>query len=100
MGKKPTVIDLRGFLSFQILCELGRKRLCGDDLAGIIGKRKAAKLTPGTIYPALKTLRRHKLIALTQHGRKKVYRLTSRGKKELHTARQIFRRSFHSLLSR
>ncbi|MDP2909377.1 MAG: winged helix-turn-helix domain-containing protein [Nanoarchaeota archaeon] len=92
------VIDLRGFLSFQILHELKRKRLCGDELAEIIGRKKSSKLTPGTIYPALKKLRHNKLVAFKQEGRKKLYTLAPNGEKEYIRAKKLFRKAFTDLL--
>ncbi|MBI2673453.1 PadR family transcriptional regulator [Candidatus Woesearchaeota archaeon] len=95
--KLPKVIDFRGFLSFLILHELNGKRLCGDELAKIIGSRKAGKLTPGTIYPALKKLRKAKLVYVRQTGRKKNYYLTKRGKKELRITYRLFGNIFCGL---
>jgi DNA-binding MarR family transcriptional regulator len=83
VSKTPKYLELKGFLSFFILHELDRKSMSGDALAKDIGGRKGTTLTSGTIYPALKRLRKQKLIAYTRHGRKKVYSLTSEGKSEL-----------------
>jgi len=92
------VINLRGFLSFHILHELRRKRLCGDELAETIGKKKSSKLTPGTIYPALKNLRHNKLVTFRQEGRKKIYTLTPQGKKEYVEAKKLFKRTYMDIL--
>jgi len=81
--KIPKYIDVKGLLSFHILDLLSKKQLCGDELADIIGNKKYGKLTPGTIYPALKRLRLQKLIRYRRLGRKKVYVLTDQGKREL-----------------
>lgn len=83
MKKESKYLELKGFLSFLILHELNKARLCGDDLANKIGKRKKGKLTPGTIYPALKDLRNSKLIKFRKYGRKKMYQLTDLGRNEL-----------------
>jgi len=96
--KRRRVIDLKGFLSFQIVHELRRKRLCGDDLAEIIGRKKSSKLTPGTIYPALKNLRHNKLVAFKQEGRKKLYTLTPKGKREYTEAKKLFKKIFTDIL--
>ena len=82
MAKK---IEIRGFLRFFILHELSLKPLSGDQLAEKIGKRKKTVLTPGTIYPTLKTLKKWKLLSWKRDGRKKIYNLTDSGKKELKT---------------
>lgn len=93
-------IDMKGFLSFLILHELSKKKLCGEDLAETIGKRKSGKLTPGTIYPALKVLREQKLVNMKQSGRKKNYLLTKKGQKELKNTYKEFRRLFQGLKSK
>jgi DNA-binding PadR family transcriptional regulator len=87
--KQPKIINTKGLLSFQVMHELNKKRLCGDDLANLIGKRKLSKLTPGTIYPVLKKLRDNKLIKMKQKGRKKTYFLTKKGEKEYKLAKKI-----------
>lgn len=87
--QQPRIINTKGLLSFQIVHELSRKRLCGDELASLIGERKTTKLTPGTIYPALKKLRENKLIKMKQNGRKKIYFLTKKGEKEYKLAKKI-----------
>lgn len=87
--QKKQLIPTRGFLLFHILTHLRKKQYCGDELALQIGKKKGlAKLTPGTIYPALKTLRRKKLVTYTRKGRKKCYSLTRLGKKELNSTQK------------
>ncbi len=96
--EKRRVIYLKGFLSFHILHELRRKRLCGDELAETIGKKKSSKLTPGTIYPALKNLRHNKLVAFKQEGRKKIYTLTLQGKKEYGEVKKLFKKAFIDIL--
>lgn len=91
-------LELKGFLSFLILHELGKKSLCGEDLAKKIGKRKASEpLTPGTIYPALKVLREEKIIVFEQFGRKKMYSLTEKGKLELNNLYEEFSAYFYGL---
>ena len=76
-------IEIKGFLSFFILNELSKKPFSGDVLAEKIGKRKGATLTPGTIYPTLKRLKKLKLVAWKRDGRLKVYSLTPEGKSQL-----------------
>ena len=96
----PRFIELKGFLSFFILHELGDSPLAGDELARIIGERKSSTLTPGTIYPALKRLRRQKLVSYRRIGRKKVYSLTDLGKKELKALYSVFGEFFTGLKSK
>ncbi|MEM4245368.1 MAG: PadR family transcriptional regulator [Candidatus Nanoarchaeia archaeon] len=98
MKEVPEVLDLRGFLSFQILHELKHGNKCGDELAESIGGKKGRKLTPGTIYPALKKLKKHQLIASTKKdGRKKVYELTRKGEKEYLITKRIVKNMFKGI---
>ena len=90
MIKSPQVLSLKGFLAFQILHELKKLSQCGDELAEKIGGKKGSKLTPGTIYPTLKFLRKHKLVTRKKQGRKKNYTLTEKGKEEY----KIFKKNF------
>ena len=95
-----SLIEFKGFLSFLILHELSRERLYGEQLAERIGKRKGAPLTAGTIYPALKRLRKHRLLKYERDGRKKVYSLTPAGKRELAKLYKLFGRYFAGLKGR
>lgn len=90
----PKSLHLKGFLTLKILHALGKKRLCGDELALVIGQRIGKKLTPGTIYPALKFLRKKKLVTNKRFGRKKLYDLTEEGKKEYALYKRAFRKVF------
>ena len=91
------MIEFKGFLTFFILHELSKKSLCGDDLALMIGKRKKDKLTPGTIYPTLKKLRKLKLLKYKKDGRKKNYFLTDLGKEELKKLYKILKSYFKGI---
>ncbi len=93
-------LHLKGFLAFQILHELREKKLCGDDLAQVIGLKKGSKLTPGTIYPALKYLRKKKLIQHKKIGRKKLYNLTENGQKEYEIFKKNFMKVFKEILKK
>ena len=79
--------DMKGFLSFLILWELRTGKHTGSELAESIGKRKGNKLTPGTIYPALKELTAKGLITPNDE---KQYSLTVKGKKELDVGVRLF----------
>ncbi|MBI2583058.1 MAG: helix-turn-helix transcriptional regulator [Candidatus Aenigmarchaeota archaeon] len=85
---------MRGFLSFLILFLLSKRKMHGQELAEEIEKRKGSKPSPGTIYPALKSLREYGLIEERKEGKTVIYSLTERGKKELKTAKQRFCRIF------
>jgi len=90
-------IEFKGFLSFLILHELNLKSLAGEDLAKKIGARKGSMLTPGTIYPALKTLKSKRLVKFEKQGRRKVYSLTRIGVTELELSYALFSRYFMGL---
>ncbi|MFP4645403.1 MAG: PadR family transcriptional regulator [Candidatus Woesearchaeota archaeon] len=94
---KNHILEFKGFLSFLILHELSTKPLCGEDLAIKIGRRKGTRLTPGTIYPALKELRRQKLVRYRKSGRRKIYTLREEGNQELERQHILFARYFWGL---
>ncbi|MFH1637707.1 MAG: PadR family transcriptional regulator [Candidatus Woesearchaeota archaeon] len=94
----PNHLSVKGFLMLQILHKLNKQRLCGDELAAIIGGKRGSKLTPGTIYPALKFLRKKKLIRQKRAGRKKLYELTPEGKEEYALFRRLFLKMFGDIL--
>ncbi|MDQ6668084.1 MAG: PadR family transcriptional regulator, partial [Thermoproteota archaeon] len=56
-GDDTNCCDMRGMLGFLILFLLSNKSMYGQELADEIAKRKGGKPSPGTIYPALKSLR-------------------------------------------
>ena len=86
--------DMRGMLSFQILWMLSKKSIHGDQLAVDIGKRRGDKIKAGTIYPALKELKKKGLIKGEKKGKIIVYSLTPKGKEAVGYAREYFCRSF------
>ncbi len=81
-------------LSFLILFLLSKKHMCGTELSAEIGKRKGEKPSPGTIYPALKALKEHRLIKEKKSGKTIVYSITSGGKEGLAEAKKHFCRTF------
>jgi DNA-binding PadR family transcriptional regulator len=76
----PGCCDMRGMLSFLILWLLTKKSMFGDEIATEIGRMKGGKPTPGTIYPALKQLKKSGAITSKKEGRKVIYSLTNKGK--------------------
>ena len=92
--KKKPVVELKGFLTFMILHELSQKKLTGEDLAKMIGQRRGSMLTPGTIYPALKNLRKKRLIKFEQFGRRKVYQLLPPGRQQANLFYSLFSKYF------
>jgi len=88
--------DMRGMLGFLILFLLSKKSMHGQELAEEIARRKGEKPTPGTIYPALKSLKAMGFIiaADENEGKTIVYTLTDRGKRALQNAMRRFIRTF------
>lgn len=86
--------DMRGLLSFLILFLLSKKSMHGQELADEIERRKGARPSPGTIYPALKALKEDGLIKESKEGKNINYGLTTEGKKVFETAKQQFCRTF------
>ncbi|MFH1448036.1 MAG: PadR family transcriptional regulator [Candidatus Micrarchaeota archaeon] len=86
--------DMRGMLSFLILFILSKKPMHGQEIAEEIGKRKGDKPSPGTIYPALKSLKKAGLIKEKTSGKTIVYELTRDGRNGLERAKNHFCRAF------
>lgn len=94
MSKIPYCCDMRGFLSFLILFLLSKKTMNGQEIALELEKRKGEKPSPGTIYPALKTLKEEGLIKEKKEGKSITYTLTPEGKEALKIATAKFCRAF------
>ncbi|MHA2427050.1 MAG: PadR family transcriptional regulator [Candidatus Hermodarchaeia archaeon] len=94
----PDCCDMRGMLSFQILWELGKKPMNGQELAEQIGLRRGTVPSPGTIYPALKELTQKNLISGEKKGRQVIYTLTKEGRVGLEVASRYFYRVFHEII--
>lgn len=86
--------DMRGMLSFLILFLLSKKPMHGQALAQEIGKRKGCIPSPGTIYPALKSLKKAGLITNSTSGKTITYKLTPKGRNALKEAKSQFCRTF------
>ncbi len=92
--KETYCCDMRGLLSFLILFLLSKKTMHGQGIAEEIEKRKGTKPSPGTIYPALKSLKKMGLIDEQKAGKTIVYHLTKNGEKELEIAKKYFCKAF------
>ncbi len=79
--------DMRGFLGFLILFLLSKKSMHGQEIADDIARRKGDKPSPGTIYPALKSLREAGFLNEEKEGKTITYSLTPKGKKALSIAK-------------
>jgi PadR family transcriptional regulator, regulatory protein PadR len=94
---KDNCCDMRGFLSFLILFMLSKKEMCGTEISREIERRKGCKPSPGTIYPALKTLKDNGLIKEKKDGKTIKYSLTADGKKAFDHARNQFCHTFKDI---
>jgi DNA-binding PadR family transcriptional regulator len=91
---------MRGMLGFLILFLLSKKPMHGKELATEIANRKGEKkLSPGTIYPALKSLREMGFISEEKVGKTIVYNLTSSGDSALKIAKRKFVKTFFGVLN-
>jgi len=73
---------------------LSKKPMYGQELAKEIGKRRGTKPNPGTIYPALKELKKRGLIKSKREGRVTNYHITEKGKKGIQAACEYFCKAF------
>lgn len=94
MGQKDCCCDMRGMLSFLILFLLSRRAMRGPELSDEIGKRKGARPSPGTIYPALKALKKAGFVEERREGRTNAYSLTKKGEMAFGNARRRFCSTF------
>ncbi|MBE0511618.1 PadR family transcriptional regulator [Candidatus Bathyarchaeota archaeon] len=85
---------MRGMLSFLILWLLSKRPMYGQELAEEIGKRRGTKPNPGTIYPALKELKKRGLIKSKKEGRVTNYHITEEGRKGIQKACEYFCKAF------
>lgn len=85
---------MKGFLSYLIMWNLGKRSMTGVQLAEELKARKGSKPSPGTIYPALKELKENGFI---KSNNSKSYSLTTKGKKELNDACSQFSKMFYDM---
>ena len=97
MKKEYNCCDMRGMLSFLMLFLISKKPMHGQELADEIEKRKGVRPSPGTIYPALKYLKRNNFIKESKEGKIIVYTLTKEGEEALKNARILFCKTFKDI---
>ena len=68
--------------------------MSGQELALELERRKGCKPSPGTIYPALKSLKESNFIKESEEGKTIRYTLTQTGKQALGEAKQQFCKTF------
>ncbi len=86
--------EMKGYLSYLILWILNKKTMKGAEIGRELEKRRGTKPGPGTIYPALKELKKTGLIKVDQ---KKIYSLTTEGEEELKSACKFFCQIFYDM---
>ncbi len=86
--------DMKGFLSYLILWILRKRKMNGAELSKELEKRRGAKPSPGTLYPALKELKEKGLIISDEN---KYYSLSEKGEKELKSACGFFCKAFYDM---
>ena len=90
--------EMKGFLGFLILRMVSKRDMSGEGIAKELEKRKGCKPSPGTVYPALKSLRADGLIEeIKAGGKTKLYKLTKEGQKELKIATKRFTEMFYDM---
>ena len=90
----PDCCDMRGMLSFYMLWLLLKRSMNGQEIAEELAKRRGTKPTPGTLYPALKELRKKGLVKMERKGRSTIYTLTKDGKEGFEKACKYFCSAF------
>ncbi|MCW4027231.1 MAG: PadR family transcriptional regulator [Candidatus Bathyarchaeota archaeon] len=90
----PDCCDMRGLLSFYILWLLKKRPMNGQEISAEIGRKRGTKPTAGTIYPALKALRKKGLVEVTRKGRTTTYTLTEDGREGMEKACRYFCSAF------
>lgn len=91
--------DMRGMLGFLILFLLSKKPMHGQEIADELAKRRGDRPSPGTIYPALKSLKDAGFLHEEEKiGKTITYRLTPRGTKAFQIARKRFTKTFLGVL--
>ncbi len=90
--------NMRGLLSFLLLFFLSQHKMTGAKISDEIEKRKGCRLSPGTLYPALKSLRENGFISEKKQGRNCIYAITSNGKRAFKVARKKFITEFSGVV--
>ena len=96
MGKD--CCDMRGMLSFLILFLLSKKEMNGQEISNELEKRRGTRPSPGTIYPALKSLNEAKFIKERKDSGMIFYSLTDIGMRAYKEAKQQFVKTFMDVM--
>ncbi|MDP2836822.1 MAG: PadR family transcriptional regulator [Methanobacteriaceae archaeon] len=85
---------MKGYLTYLVLWILSKESMNGAQISRELEKRRGTKPSPGTIYPALKELRKNGLIKVDDN---KNYSLTHAGEEELKVACKSFCDIFYDM---
>jgi DNA-binding PadR family transcriptional regulator len=69
----------------------------GQEISEELGKKRGVKPTPGTLYPALKELRKKGLVEMKRKGRQTIYTISEDGEKGLKKACRYFCYAFKEI---
>lgn len=70
---------IKSALDLIIMSAATEKPICGYDIITLVYQEFKILLSPGTVYPVIKTLEERGLIESKQDGRRRIYSLASRG---------------------
>lgn len=98
-GPRDDCCDMRGLLGFLVLFLLSEKPMHGQEIATELAKRRGEKPSPGTIYPALKSLKDAGFLSEEKEGKTITYKLTSKGNRALEIAKKRFTRTFLGVIT-
>jgi DNA-binding PadR family transcriptional regulator len=94
-GDEEECCDMRGMLGFLILFLLSKKPMHGQEIADELAKRRGDRPSPGTIYPALKSLKHAGFLREEEKvGKTITYSLTPQGIRALQIAKKRFTKTF------
>ena len=92
--------DMRGMLGFLILFLLyERMPMHGQEIAEELAKRRGDRPSPGTIYPALRSLKDLGFLSEEKEGKTITYRLSPKGEKAFEIAKKRFTRTFLGVIT-
>lgn len=94
--KKPSPIEV-GLLQMQILWLLNRKSTHGYDIMETLNKIKSTKITQGTLYPTLKSLKKYGFVRRERVDDRIIYHITQDGRNTLNKASLDFTRTFFGI---
>src|SRR6187401_310821 len=91
--------DMRGLLGFLILFLLSKKPMHGQEIANELAKRRGEKPSPGTIYPALRSLKDLGFLDEEKEGKIITYALSPKGEKAFEIAKKRFTKTFLGVIT-